>query len=189
MMNATKKSKKEYYLLFALLFLALLLRAYRLPANPITSNDEMFFLQNMFRPVMGFLSFDPDIFITELVRYFNYQWGPGALVLGSFWVGVLTLFHIPLTEALLTVPYLLFSIFGVFILYKVVLEMYENQSIALLAAFLYAVTPLFITISRAPLHHFSATMLFLVTLFFFLRYCKTQQRKYLYRLQQADTYF
>lgn len=174
------ENKKKYFLLFSVLFLALLLRLYRFPTAPITSNDEMFFLQNTFRPIMGFLSFDPNFFITEMVRYLNYQWGPGALILGSFWVGVLTFLHIPLTEVLLAIPYLLFSLVGILLLYKVTLEIHENQFIALLAALLYAGTPLFVTISRVPLPHLSATVLFLATIFFFLRYFKTHQRKYFY---------
>lgn len=176
------KNKKIILHILILLFVAFSLRSYHFRLGEvITSSDEIHLYEYSLKPVYaithGLFLWDLSLFATELFRFFNFAWGWGTILWSSIFVFFLTLFHIPLTEVTMHLPYVFVGVFSVLAAYFLGKEL-VNERYGFFAAFFIALLPSHIAYSRSiGVNGIVGLFFFFLTLLFFVRYLKTNKKK------------
>ena len=168
------KSKIFYIVLFAFLLRIISFRI----GETFTASDEIYLVQNSFKPLTFLIGYPLSQYIAELFRFFNFNWGWGTLAVDTLFIFFLHLLKIPLTEATIQFPYILVGTASVYIIYLLGKKM-KDEWLGLCAALLLAITPEQVSISRSGgVNTITSTFFFLLVLYLF--FCYFKERRYAY---------
>lgn len=146
------------------IFIGSFLRLYKISENPVSlSVDEVAFGYNAFS-ILKTGKDENGIFMPITFRSVGDYKNPVPV-----YTMVPFIWLLGLNEVSIRLPTVLFSIISIFVVYLLVKEMKLGTSIALISAFLVAISPWHIYFSRYVSDHMIAATLVLLGLFFFLK--------------------
>jgi 4-amino-4-deoxy-L-arabinose transferase-like glycosyltransferase len=161
--------KKSGFILIAILILASFLRLWNLGLIPTgITNDESYIIYNAY----SLMKTGKDITGTRfpLAIQLDNSISPVSMYIVAPFVGIFGL-----SAFAGRLPFAIAGILTVFLLYKIVLILFKNNTLALVSAFVLAVSPWHIHMSRIAYECNYALFFMLLTMYFVFQYHKSKQ--------------
>jgi len=166
------KTKKIFWISLGLFIVSFIFRLYT--SNTIyqfeVSGDQSGFLLSSLKI---FRLFAPDSimdFFKTLAWIINFGWGYFQIVFSAIGISILSLFHIPICEWTVSIPYMLLGSYTVIIIFRF-LSKKIDISLALLMACIIGFGPTFVSTSRVNLNWHLGACLFInsvIYIYYFL---------------------
>lgn len=165
-------SKSSAFHIVIIAIAALFLRLYRFKQGEVLiTSDEVLLLEYSMKPAYGLFSGNIEEFITQLFRFFNFNWGWGTLAGSAINIFILTLFNIPITEFTIHFPYVIIGLLSTIVFYFLCIALTRSKLIAFFCSFVLAILPFHVAMSRSIAGlAISSSLFFFLTLLLFLRY-------------------